>query len=693
MSQLLKGNDASDNSIPVRFITFDCETYPIETTIKKNTKNENLVLINQHILSFGYANYFELNYDSGEYEKKDSLYFEDTKTFTNFVLNHIKKGKTLYVFAHNVGYDIRLCYDDQIVKDADFKLKVAISDNAFIYKYVKKNYTISILSTTNYFKTSLKELGKIFNLDKLDFKHDENGQLETKNRTDRAKIYCQRDVEILDKVCCNLFYFTKDLCKMSNTIASIAFNTFRNLFYDDENESNQIIMHKKPEIEKLERASYYGGRTECFKIGNFNNVYKLDINSMYSQNMLNHDYPVKLLYTFNENKNNPEKNKEKMYALFKNKEYLIIANVKVKLDNSKIPYRKKDTIDKKLLYPIGEFSSFLCQPEIENLEPNEIIEVKEILVYKKFQIFNGFVNHFYNLRLKYKSEKNDIMQYFCKTLLNSLYGKFAQKVRKEERNAEYDNFMENGYCDFVDLDGIHSLKFIRGECFEIDDVSSGYNTFIPISSFVTSYSRLYLYKMISLVKPYLIYVDTDSLFVSKEGYEILLKNNYIDDKALGKLKLEGILPMLETRNLKDYSSLNVVYVDYFKFRNEFLHDVSVIRLEKEHKIKGVKKDAVKKAVKNNENISLKNEWMINRFIGYNESLRYFNLVVGDINESKHLKRTYDKGIIDSNGNVQPLTIIEVLEEQIHELTDIDKAIAELDERIEKANIIKVESKI
>src|SRR5659263_781149 len=632
MSQLLKGNDASDNSIPVRFITFDCETYPIETTIKKNTKNENLVLINQHILSFGYANYFELNYDSGEYEKKDSLYFEDTKTFTNFVLNHIKKGKTLYVFAHNVGYDIRLCYDDQIVKDADFKLKVAISDNAFIYKYVKKNYTISILSTTNYFKTSLKELGKIFNLDKLEFNHDEN-------------------------------------------------------------ESNQIIMHKKPEIEKLERASYYGGRTECFKIGNFNNVYKLDINSMYSQNMLNHDYPVKLLYTFNENKNNPEKNKEKMYALFKNKEYLIIANVKVKLDNSKIPYRKKDTIDKKLLYPIGEFSSFLCQPEIENLEPNEIIEVKEILVYKKFQIFNGFVNHFYNLRLKYKYEKNDIMQYFCKTLLNSLYGKFAQKVRKEERNAEYDNFMENGYCDFVDLDGIHSLKFIRGECFEIDDVSSGYNTFIPISSFVTSYSRLYLYKMISLVKPYLIYVDTDSLFVSKEGYEILLKNNYIDDKALGKLKLEGILQMLETRNLKDYSSLNVVYVDYFKFRNEFLHDVSVIRLEKEHKIKGVKKDAVKKAVKNNENISLKNEWMINRFIGYNESLRYFNLVVGDINESKHLKRTYDKGIIDSNGNVQPLTIIEVLEEQIHELTDIDKAIAELDERIEKANIIKVESKI
>jgi len=61
------------------------------------------------------------------------------------------------------------CYYDEIIKEADFKLKIAISDNAFIYKYVKKNYTITILSTTNYFKTSLKELGKVVNLEKLDF--------------------------------------------------------------------------------------------------------------------------------------------------------------------------------------------------------------------------------------------------------------------------------------------------------------------------------------------------------------------------------------------------------------------------------------------------------------------------------------------------------------------------------------------
>jgi hypothetical protein len=656
-------------------VTFDCETYPIETTIKKNTKNENLVLINQHHLSFGFAHCFDLNEFNEYVENKEGyqtdkgFYFENPKDFSEYFLNKIIKSKTLYVLAHNVGYDVRLCYQDDVIKNADFKLKIAISDNAFIYKYVKKNYTITILSTTNYFKTSLKELGKIFNLDKLDFKHDENGQLETKNKTPRALTYCQRDVEILDKVCSNLFYFTKDLCKMSNTIASIAFNTFRYKFYTE-----NIIMHKKPEIEQMERDSYYGGRTECFKIGIFKNIYKLDINSMYSRSMLNHDYPIEFVTKYNENKNNSETNKKILFDLIDRKEYLVIANVKVKLDSRKLPYRKKDTIDKKLLYPIGEFSSFLCQPEIEILDKNEIVEVKEILVYKKYQVFNEFVSHFYDLRLKYKSENNEIMQYFCKTLLNSLYGKFAQKVKKETKNEEYDNFLENGYTDFVDLDGIHSLKFIHGECFEIENVSSGYNTFIPISSFVTSYSRIYLYEMISLVLSYLIYVDTDSLFVSKEGYDILLKNNYIDNKALGKLKLEGILPQLETRNLKDYSAMNLVYVDFFNFRNEFLHDISVVRFEIEHKIKGIKKGAVKKAIKEGENISIKNEWNINRFIGYNESLRYFNLVVGDLNEKKNLKRIYEKGIIGIDGIVQPLTIIEVEDKNIlnfEEKNDID----------------------
>jgi len=651
-------NQSSKTSQPDHFIVFDTEAYPEEKFINKVTVSHNLnpefILINQHILSFGYAFYFELI--NGEYKKTDELFFSrkieniqeyNTKYYTNYIqansvftdffLRKIKKGTTLYLFAHNISYDVRHIIDEKLIKSADFKLKIGISDNVFIYKYGKKNFDICFLSTTNYFRTSLKELGKIFNLEKLEFEMNDEGIKEIKDISDRAKFYCFRDTEIVGHVVINLINFTKDRCKFSYTIASTAFNIFRNPKYYDGN----IIIHHNPEIEFFERLSYYGGRTECFKIGLFENIYKLDINSMYPNVMLDNYYPVEFIQKIDKG------NKKILNELLQSKEYLIIANITVNLKESKIPYR--DEIHEKLLYPVGKFSSFLCQPEIELLNDDEIFDVKEILIYKKAKLFYKFVTEYYNLRLDYKNgnkekgiDKNDVMQYFCKTTLTSSYGKFAQKTKKEVKNPDYNNYIYNGYIDIFDdeINKLHKLKFIHGECFEISDEESSRNTFIPISSFVTSYSRVLLYKLITLIKPYLIYCDTDSLLCTLKGFEILMTLGWINKDALGKLKKEDFLLEFDCRNLKDYSSKN--------------QDLVI-----EHKIKGVKKDSVKKAIENNEDISKKNVWKIKRFLGYNESLRYFNLIVGDIEEIKHLKRTYEKGLVDKNGVVHPFYINEI----------------------------------
>ncbi len=634
---------------PYHFIVFDTEAFTEELSIKKNTIKENYVLMNKHNLSFGYAFYFRLN-DNNEYVKKDNdLFFsyrlndiEDyngkhrtnyitpQQVFTDYLIKHNEKEQTLYVFAHNLSYDIRHVMDEKLLKEWGYKLKVGISENNFIYKYGKKHFDIVLLSTTNYFRTSLKELGKTFNIEKLDMSFETqedkiNSGNEIRNITEKAKEYCYRDVEILEKVIINLIDFTKTQCKFSYTIASTSFNIFRYDYYDE-----NIMIHHNPEIEQYERQSYYGGRTECFKIGLFKNIYKLDINSMYPNSMLNHDYPVEFVQIIEKG------SKEKLYEIINDRKYLVIAHLTVNLESQKIPYRDEE----KLLYPIGYFESWICQPEIEILNDNEIIEVKEILMYKKAQIFNKFVSHFYELRLKYKSEKNEVMQYFCKIVLNSLYGKFGQKVKKEIRNDFYDGKFENGYVDIIESDNrLHHLKFIRYECFEIEKEESSYNSFIPISSFVTSYSRVSIYKLIKQVKPYLIYCDTDSLMVEKSGYDILNSLGFINKNELGKLKIEEFLLEFECRNLKDYSC---------KFLNE---DKEIIT---EHKIKGIKKEALKIAIKNNENISEKNEWNINRFLGYNESLRYFNLIIGDVNETKTLKRTYEKGIVNNIGIVEPI---------------------------------------
>ena len=448
MSYLL--SKSNKTSQPQHFIIFDTEAYPEQIFLNKQSKsfkpslNPDLQLINKHILSFGYVRYFRLidneykeeyfnlndesfnptefkqnklfflnieeskkngllfswkNEDIEKYNKKcNTKYITPQQVFTDYYLRRTLKDEPLYLFAHNISYDIRHILDEQLIKDADFKLKVGISENVFIYKYGKKNYDVIFLSTTNYFRTSLKELGKIFKLDKLDFEINNESSLEIKNMSERALTYCYRDVEILKRVVINLINFTKDKCKFSYTIASTAFNIYRHQFYDE-----NIRIHHLPDIEFFERLSYYGGRTECFRIGLYKNIYKLDINSMYSDSMLNHDYPIEFIGLIKHG------SKEQLlkYVYDEEKEYLVIANVTVNLKQSKIPYR--NTENDKLLYPVGKFSTFLCQPEIELLTDEEILEVKEILIYKKSQIFNKFVTYFYNKRLEYKELHDDVM--------------------------------------------------------------------------------------------------------------------------------------------------------------------------------------------------------------------------------------------------------------------------------------------
>jgi hypothetical protein len=76
-----------------------------------------------------------------------------------------------------------------------------------------------------------------------------------------------------------------------------------------------------------------------------------------------------------------------------------------------------------------------------------------------------------------------------------------------------------------------------------------------------------------------------------------------------------------------------------------------------HKIKSINKKAIKEAVDNNEDIGTKQEWKINNILGYNESIRHFNLIVGDMDETKFMSRIYNKGIV-RNGIVYPIELNE-----------------------------------
>jgi hypothetical protein len=123
---------------------------------------------------------------------------------------------------------------------------------------------------------------------------------------------------------------------------------------------SDIFIHNRKYVLNLERGSYYGGRTECFKIGQFtgDKYYYLDINSMYPAVMYDNFYPTKYF--------NYLTNCSITLLSIYIRKYCVVARVKVDTKEPYFPYRylKKDhnskyKSDSLFLSPVKELKDWV----------------------------------------------------------------------------------------------------------------------------------------------------------------------------------------------------------------------------------------------------------------------------------------------------------------------------------------------
>jgi hypothetical protein len=580
--------------VPKRFIIFDTETIQ-----EKINEIESI-----HKLFYGVAVYWERRSNGKDTEKW--FEFRNITEFWDFVEEHCYQKSVLNLLSHNISFDFRVLKGFEELEKRGWLLYKFLSNNwVNIWKFKKENKKIIVFDSMNYFNVSLAELGKSLGIEKLKMPEDYSD-------INKWREYCKRDVEIL-------LYALKELLKFINendlgyfgyTLATQSLISFRRKFLN-----KKIYIRRIPYIDEFERKAYYGGRVECFKIGYFNNdnYYNLDVNSLYPYIMKNLEVPIRLVAIYD--------NIDLRFFKELIKKYCLIAKVKIKTNLPLYPYKE----DKKLIFPIGEFWTYLPTPELKiALERNEIVEVDKVFVYLKDKIFEDFVNYFYSKRLEEKIKGNSGKSFFYKIILNSLYGKFGQRNDYWEFVC-VDLNQPNGSWFVYDIDeGKRYLyRCINGIIEKSVGKVEAKFSFPAIPAHITSGARVRLLELIlkaGLENVY--YVDTDSLFVNEKGFQNL--QDEIDDKELGKLKLVRKANSVIIYGLKDY-----------QFGSEI-------------KIKGIRKDAVQI----NDRVFKQVQ-----FVGLRGGLRR-----GDINNVimreviKVLSREYHKGIVLLTGQVKPFTI-------------------------------------
>lgn len=583
-------------AIPRNLLFFDTETTP--TYLPNGSIRQTLRL--------GWACYWRRGYGRN-IDKFEWLYFDNSDDFWQFVFNRTERKQKLWVLARSVVFDFTVVEGWKHLRHAGFKLKFFHNAGTTSIITVKsKSGSLVFLDTMNWFVESLKKTGERIGIPKLKIDFETCSQ-------EYLSIYCKRDVEIELENFKRFITFLEDntISRLCYTRGSTAMAAYLFSHYD-----KRIYIHNNKEAIDLERASYKGGRTECFYLGELKNgnYYIVDVNSLYPYVMREHDYPVKY-----KNISSRISISGLNAALDHN---AATAQVLIHTDEPVYAVRSGRTI-----FPIGKFWTTLTTPElIYALEHNHIIDIGKVVFFEQSNIFSSYVDRFYGLRQKFKSEANYEYEDLCKKMLNSLYGKFGQKA---------DNWVKIGdspdepdrveLCFRAGKNKLRQIRYLLGEIFELEGYSESYNSFPAIPAHVAAYGRLHLYGLMKQAgQGNYFYCDTDSLIVNDLGLSNL--ENQLDNFKLGALKLVETVDSMTIRGLKDYSTKTKTV------------------------IKGIRKNAVEIS----KGVYQQESWP-----SFKGLLRRAEPDTYTINMvTKTLTRKYTKGVVQSDGSIVPFVLDE-----------------------------------
>jgi hypothetical protein len=502
------------------------------------------------------------------------------------------------VFAHNAEYDLNVIYSN--IYDLDPN---AIFNNKFI---CASNGNCLFADSTNIYPASVKKIGDLIKLEKLETNQDfKDGTFEgTVSETDIK--YCIRDCEIIYNA---LFEIFNEVQSIKITIAGLSMTYFRRFY------QKFHIDYNEKKIEKFYEG-YYGGRTEAFFIGK-TNACVYDVNSMYPYAMLNCKFPNP---KFLKQLHNVNVSRFSNYFLHK-----FEGTAKVKLFHVEhffgyLPYRHKG----KLLFPVGTFTGWYNFNELRFAISQGVVKIKKVyeIVYSEPMDtpFDNFVTDIYKKR---KETTSELQKLFLKLLMNSLYGKFGQKIKSEiiyikDIDKQFKEIQE--YQRKKILIKIIPFNSHRKDChIEIKTKKSFLYHSIPVfSSYITSFARVELLKLlIKYKKSGPLYCDTDSIFFKNDPE---IKNS----DEIGRFKKENKI-VTEIRGLKNYSYIG---------ESRSIFDC----------IKGIPKNAEKKEGK----------YYYRTLIKTKEAVRRGKTAGVLVDRVKELTGEYNKRIILNDGNTKPI---------------------------------------
>lgn len=475
--------------------------------------------------------------------------------------------KTLWIFAHNIGFDSRTLLFWQELDSGRFSriihkqprangkpldpaaslragLLVTTDPPTVIECWARNGGRILLVDTMNYWPLPLKTIGEWVGLEK--------GKLPDPWDSDQTWYdYCRRDAEILFTAIMKYIAWVKEnqLGVFSYTLPSQAMHGYRHTMA-----SKCIVIHDEKDVQKLEGDSYYGGEVCINKIGRVETgpgtvqlslsdtgrvpdsaetrrVHQLDSNSLFPAVMVAQMYPRRLV----EWRLNGRGSRRLVDTLGPD----CIAECLVDTGSDSVYSRRAGRSGRFS----GVFVAILVGPELARaIQQGLVVACRRFARYELADLFSSWVDRWWQLRWAAKLAGDGFSSMMAKRIMNSLYGKFAQRAYSWEDMPGF--ACADRWSAWVDLDTqnktICHMRSIAGTVQRAVPAGFHANAFVAISSFVTSYAREHMRTLREIAgERQWYYQGVDSLYVSDHGLANLRAASKVDAARLGALRLEG----------------------------------------------------------------------------------------------------------------------------------------------------------
>lgn len=300
-------------------------------------------------------------------------------------------------------------------------------------KIQKGNHTISLYDIAQYYEN--KPLSKSYS-EHIKKPLDREYKKTKKTRKNFSLRHYFRHKKQIRKYCITDCILTKELAEHWLDTFHDAFGFYPANWISSGYLAEKVLIHNKIpipffndapyEIQELAWKSFYGGRFELIQRGFIGECYLYDINSAYPY-ALTHFPDLTNGKWFSSKKINP-KSTLGFFHIHAQVDYTIMI--------APFPFRTKNN---RIIYPSGEFETFVTLEELKVIVGDSKIKYKIIDSYQfianencKYP-FREFLTKQYEKRMKLKQENNPLER-AIKIILNSVYGKTAQRVNNKMGN-------------------------------------------------------------------------------------------------------------------------------------------------------------------------------------------------------------------------------------------------------------------